>query len=413
MLNRLDTTLDAKLRAEQAGFRRGRGCTDQIFTLRNIIEQCQEWKAPLYITYIDFKKAFDSIHRDSLWKILRSYGVPQKFVSLIRCFYDDYKCAIQMQSGVSDWFSVKTGVRQGCIISPILFLVILDWVMRKTCNNQPCGIQWNLFSHLEDLDFADDIALLSSKQQHMQDKVNRLAMHAEQVGLHINIKKTQEMRMNTPETQNITVNGEALETVDDFVYLGAIMSTEDPTKKDIKRRLGLARTAFVQLNRIWKSSQISERTKIRLYNSNIKSVLLYGSETWRVTKTDMKALATFHHRCLRRICKVFWPNIISNNDILNRTHSTCIIQEIRKRRWRWLGHTLRMPPTSICKTALRWTPQGKRPRGRPKTTWRKTITDELHREGLSWGEAETKAKDRKGWRDLVETLCSSRSEEDK
>ena len=192
-----------------------------------------------------------------------------------------------------------------------------------------------------------------------------------------------------------------------------MVRTEDPTQKDIKSRLAKARSAFQRLRPIWKSKQYNRKTKIRLYNSNVKSVLLYGSECWRVTKTDMRSLSSFHHNCLRRICKIFWPNRISNDHLLETTKSMCILKEIQQRRFRWLGHVLRMPVSNITRTALRWTPQGKRPRGRPKTTWRRTIEAELKELDMTWGEAETKAKDRSGWRNLVATLCSTRSEEDR
>ena len=86
LLSRIERAIDAVLRDEQAGFRKGRGCTDQIFALRNIIEQCLEWNTALCINFIDFRKAFDSIHRDSLWTILRSYGIPPKIVELISMF---------------------------------------------------------------------------------------------------------------------------------------------------------------------------------------------------------------------------------------------------------------------------------------------------------------------------------------
>ncbi|KAL9971331.1 hypothetical protein ACROYT_G023842 [Oculina patagonica] len=89
------TKVDQQLRQEQAGFRRGRGCTDQLFALRNIIEQCTEWQRQLYINFVDFQKAFDSIHRDSLWRILRAYGVPQKIVQLIQSFYAAFTCSVE------------------------------------------------------------------------------------------------------------------------------------------------------------------------------------------------------------------------------------------------------------------------------------------------------------------------------
>ena len=180
LLRRIETAIDKKLRQEQAGFRKRRGCTDQIFALRNIIEQTLEWNCPLYINVIDFKKAFDSIHHDTLWKILRSYGVPLKIVSLIETFYNHFECSVILNNTSSEWFTVKSGVRQGCILSPILFLVVIDWVMRKTTSDKPRGIQWTLFSQLEDLDFADDLAFLSVKLDHLQEKTDRLERYAKQ-----------------------------------------------------------------------------------------------------------------------------------------------------------------------------------------------------------------------------------------
>ena len=186
-----------------------------------------------------------------------------------------------------------------------------------------------MFSSLEDLDFADDIALLSSRQDHMQDKTNELTHYSSRLGLHINASKTKEMRINAKSTQNLTINNEDVEKVDVFPYLGSIMSPEDPTTKDIQSRLNKARLAFRHLYPVWKSKQYSRRTKVQLYNSNVKSVLLYGSECWRMTKKDFQKIASFHHSCLRKICRIFWPNKISNKDqvILHpRNNQTATVQ---------------------------------------------------------------------------------------
>jgi hypothetical protein len=108
LLNRIEKAIDIKLRQEQAGFGRGRGCIDQIFALRNIIEQCLEWNAPLFISFIDFRKAFDSVHRDSLWKILRHYGLPEKIVALIKVFYNRFECNILLDNTILEAFPVKS-----------------------------------------------------------------------------------------------------------------------------------------------------------------------------------------------------------------------------------------------------------------------------------------------------------------
>jgi hypothetical protein len=85
----------SSLRNEQAGFRKQQGCTDQIFVIRNIIEQCTEWQVLLYVNFVDFEKVFDSIHRDSLWSILRHYGIQSKLVHLIKSFYNNCRCSIE------------------------------------------------------------------------------------------------------------------------------------------------------------------------------------------------------------------------------------------------------------------------------------------------------------------------------
>ncbi|XP_063415915.1 uncharacterized protein LOC134697563 [Mytilus trossulus] len=124
---------------EQAGFRRGKSTTEQLFTLRNIIEQCSEWNAPLYINFVDFEKAFDSIHRESLWSILKAYHIPDKLITVIKLFYDSFECAVIDEGIQSEWFKVKTGVKQGCMMSGFLFLLTIDYVMKQTIKDQETG----------------------------------------------------------------------------------------------------------------------------------------------------------------------------------------------------------------------------------------------------------------------------------
>ena len=182
LLQRMRQAIERTLREEQAGFRSGRGCTDQIFVLRTIVEQSLEWNSSLYINYIDFEKAFDSIHHPSLWKILQAYGFPQKVINILKDMYADNQCCVRHDSQHSEWFHVKTGVRQGCVISPVLFLVVIDWVMRRATADRPRGLVWGLTARLEDCDFADDIALLSHTQKDIQEKTNRVDPNRTQRG---------------------------------------------------------------------------------------------------------------------------------------------------------------------------------------------------------------------------------------
>ena len=142
------------------------------------------------------------------------------------------------------------------------------------------------------------------------------------------------------------------------------------------------------------------------------SILLYGSETWRHTKALDEKLNVFVNTCLRQILQIRWPETISNKDLWRTTRQVPITETIKKRKWRWIGHTLRKDPTSIVRQSLDWNPQGKRRRGRPVLTWRRTLDKELKTISLSWNETKARAQDRPRWRKVVDDLCPTGSEED-
>ena len=401
---RLNKAIDSKIRQEQAGFRSGRSCSDQIFTLRQILKQSKEWNSSLYVNFLDIEKAFDSIHRESLWKILRHYGIPLKLVNIIKMLYDNFRSQVICNTELTDPFTVNTGVKQGCILSPFLFLLGIDWIMENVTKEKR-GIQWTFTSSLEDLDFADDIALLSHRHQDMQSKTTLFSDTAGKIGLKASTKKTKHMRMNSRTNAPIRMQNEDIEEVNEFTYLGSKMSTDGDTENEIKTRITKASQAFASLRNIWKCRNIGVNTKIRLFKSNVISVLLYGSESWKTTKTIIKKLEVFQNRCLRRILKIFWPNTISNRDLHTRTSTDPIEQLVQQRRWKYIGHTLRKEPTALPRVALRWTPAGKRRTGRPKETWRRTTERQMKDKGWTWGYMERCAADRPRWRSLVAALC--------
>ena len=173
ILDRIQKTVDKKLRKEQAGFRKDTSCTDHIATLRIIVEQCIEWQSSLYINFVDFETAFDSIDRTVLWKLLRHYGLPIKCVTLIKNMYESFTGHVIFNEQVSEGFQIGTGVRQAYLLFPLLFLIAIDWTMKRSTEHHRTGIQWNLFLQLEDLDFADDLALLSETHPTKHRKASR------------------------------------------------------------------------------------------------------------------------------------------------------------------------------------------------------------------------------------------------
>ena len=115
---------------------------------------------------------------------------------------------------------------------------------------------------------------------------------------------------------------------------------------------------------------------MRIFNSNVKSVLLYGSETWRKTKMTQRKIQTFINNCLRRLFNIRWPVKVSSEDLWKRAGQEPVAKQILRRK----------PPSSITRQALTWNPQGKRRRGRPRNSWRRDTEAKLRRQGMTWGE---------------------------
>ena len=222
ILNRI--ILERTLREQQAGFRQD--------------------------NFVDYEKAFDSVDRETLWKVLRHYGVPNKLVNMIKNSCEGMSCRVIHEGQLIKNFEVRTGVRQGCLLSPFLFILVIDWVMKTTTKEKRNGIQWTMLTQLDDLDFADDLALLSHSHMQMQDKTTELSLISERVGLKINKRKTKILRTNATCETPIMLEGETLEEVKDFRYLGSIVDTHGGTEADVKKRISKSRVAFHLLRNV-------------------------------------------------------------------------------------------------------------------------------------------------------------------
>ncbi|VDO58755.1 unnamed protein product [Schistosoma margrebowiei] len=133
-----------------------------------------------------------------------------------------------------------------------------------------------------------------------------------------------------------------------------------------------------------------------LVSPSFTAVLLYGAETWRTTTTAIKKVQVFINSCLRKMLNTHWLDTISNNLLWERTNQLPVEEEIRKRRWKWIGHILRKSSNYITRQALTWKPEGKRKRGSPKNTLRRIIEADMKRMNRNWKELERIAQDRVG-----------------
>ena len=305
ILNRIQPVIDPRLRPNQNGFRPGRSTTAQILALRRLIEGVKANKLKAIIVFVDFRKAFDSIHRGKMMRILKAYGVPEALVNVISQLYENTQAKDITPDGDTDLFNILAGVLQGDTLAPYLFAIVLDYVMRQAINGRESELGFELVSrrgrrqppiYVTDLDFADDIALLCEEIEQAQKLLNSVEAEAAKVGLHVNAKKTEAMPYNHTTPLNIkTRSGNIIKEVDNFKYLGAWSQSSE---KDFHVRKALAWSACHDLRKIW-TSNISNKMKVNLFCATVEYVLTYGSDTWTLSKSLEKQLDGCYTRMLR------------------------------------------------------------------------------------------------------------------
>ena len=283
MLGRMQANIGAKLRESQFGFREGRGTVDAIFIVRQIIEKANERKIPLNSHFIDFKAAFDTIWREALWKMMKATGINPKIINIVRNMYDNTQCSVVIDGHLTEWFEVTVGVRQGCILSPTLFNLFLEFVMEDLKSLEDFHLNNNLSA---DIRYADDTTLVSVILEKLKISTKELECACKRWGLKVNGAKCKVLSPEQPS--EIEINGEQIENVDHFIFLGSVVPN---SSDDVRRRTALASSAFGRLKKnVWSNRDISYSLKMRLYASLILPIATYASETWTLKVEDEQKL---------------------------------------------------------------------------------------------------------------------------
>ena len=233
-----------------------------------------------------------------MFLILEAQGFPKEIVEAISIIYHNNTAAVITPSGLTEYFAVLTGIFQGDTLAPLLFIIVIDYVLRKaykTLDNPGIEIvprrgTRQPAKHIRDLSYADDITLLANSIRSAQQLLENLEEAASQVGLNINAKKTEVLYINiTQPTVLSTTAGTPIKESTSFKYLGSYVPD---SFTDFINRKEQAWTAMGKLTKVWKSN-VSRDIKIRFLNASVISILLYGSETWTVTKRFKKRIDGF------------------------------------------------------------------------------------------------------------------------
>jgi hypothetical protein len=398
LLNRLRPEIDPLLRKTQNGFRTNRATTGQILTIRRILEGVKSKNLPATLLFIDFSKAFDSIHREKMSKILLAYGIPKETVDAIMMLYRNTRSMVRSPDGDTEFFDIIAGVLQGDTLAPFIFIICLDYVLRFALDkNQDLGFtltkqrsRRHPAIKITDVDYADDLAVTTDDLKDATALLQNIEKTALEIGLHINAEKTEFICLNQDSSVGMkSTNGKNIKQVDDFKYLGSYISS---TEHDVNVRLGKAWGALNAMDKIWKSN-LPDKLKRNFFRATVESVLVYGSITWTLTSKLEKKLDGAYTRMLRIALNKSWRQHLTNKVLYGNIPP--ISKSICQQRLRFAGHCWRSKNELASKLIL-WSPtHGKRSQGRPK----KTYIDQLISDtGCLIDELPTEMNNREEWR---------------
>lgn len=420
---RLDRLAERILPESQCGFRPSRGTTDMIFSARQLQEKCREQNRHLYMTFFDLSKAFDTVNRTALWRVLKRYGCPDKLVSLIQNLHENMQASVRINNELSAPFNVTTGVKQGCVMAPSLFTIYLCAMLELLKDRGLPGIDityrmdrgiFNIRAFdartktsrtiVLEFQYADDAMVCAESEEDMQLIVDIFSEAYARMGLSINVRKTKVLYQPAPYEDRpeptIKIGDTALENVSDFPYLGSHLSSTASVDKEIEHRISRASASFGRLRqRIFDNRDLTRETKVRMYSAVVIPTLLYGAETWATTRRHIRTLEGFHQRCLRRILNVRWQDKRTNTSVIEAARSDFITVMIARQRTRWAGHVARMPDDRLPKQLLfSKLTHGTRHRGRPRMRFKDALKQDLQNMEIPPASWDIIAQSRPDWR---------------
>jgi len=406
ILERVRAKMEAETASEQAGFRMGRGTHNHLVSLKIMTEKARANNRPLYFCFVDMQRAFDSVPHGKLWKALRGLGFSEQVIALIKNLYDNGTSRVRINGRRSLPFEPRIGTRQGCPLSPYLFNIFAEVMMRIVLEGFTGGMRIGGI-RVTNLRYADDIVLVAESPEELQLLMKRLQAACEEMGLAINVSKTSSMSLNTDNLAILTAYDEQVPQSDRCKYLGAIFNADASGSTEFKQRLALGYARLAGLAPVLKRKDISAKLKVKLIQSLVFPVVTYGCEAWTLLKEERRKLISFETKSYRRALGISYWSHTSNEEVFARAGTVAMLEaSVEKRKLSYFGHTVRHD--SLEQTIMLGMCPGSRvPGGQKKlwiddiTKWVNLRTDRGSEQRVSIPEAVSIARDRFKWRRVI------------
>ena len=381
---------------EQNGFRPGRSCIDNIFTLKQLVEKRMERGMDLHVTFIDLRKAFDSVPLQKLWTALRKSNTRDIYINAVKALYKGNQAFIKVGNKISEPLTQTKGVKQGSCLSPTLFKIYLCWALKpwmRKCN--PMGIKVDDIN-IPTILFADDQVVFAEDQQDMVYMLNKLIEEFKKWGLQVNTEKTKYMHIGGVG-QDINLESGVIKHVDKYEYLGVTITNDGRDNEDILKKTGKGRNMIKALHPILWNKNLINKTKKNVYQTMVQPVMTYGSETWVINKSMSQKLLSSEMMYWRRSSGLTLMDRVRNDTIRQRMKvENTIMDSIKEKQLKWYGHLRRMDTERLPLKVWNWKPSQRRKQGRPRKRWKNDVETAMEFKGLQEGDWYNKDHWRKG-----------------
>ena len=432
--NRLSEYCEAHgmLPEEQCGFRPDRSTVDMLFVVRRLQELGRRRRIPLHMCFVDLQKAYDSVDRELLWQVLARAGIPEAMIEVIRQFHDGMKARVRMDNGeLSEWFEVTQGLRQGCVLSPLLFNIFFAAVLEvvlvrfseddiiledmvyldeETTTEAETPLErarravWGML-------YADDAAVVSRSPEGLARMMSVVVQVCGAFGLMVSEKKTETLLMRAPAKLPlkgeppappppplvIKAAGQTYKQTRQFRYLGGLVTEDGELTQEINNR---SRAAWACIRRF--SRELFDRPtapwelKVRLLKAEAMEALLYGCMTWAPRREHYRLLRTVHHRLLLRVIGYHRARgtyrQLSYAQALKKTGCHSAEAIVRQRRLLFAGALARQQDGRLPKRLAFGTLAGGEDPGPgcPEQNWLKCLRDDFQAFGATEGSTDDK-----------------------
>ena len=312
---------------EQAGFRKGFSTIDHLHVINQIQEKTYEYQLPLYMAFVDYKKAFDSIENAPLFRSMRQQGIDKGYIKILQHFYSKATSIIRLEKDSAE-IKLERGTRQGDNISPHLFNTCLQNEVIDKIDWDQRGISID-GEYLIYLIYADDLVLFSHSATELQDMLQDVCDASRKIGLLMNLDKTRIMRNEFTEDVRIKVDNREIEDVNSYTYLGQIITNDHDQTKELRKRIGLGWSAFARYRSIMRNTKVKMDLKRKIFNECILPIMTYGSQTWSISNTKLQAIAIAQRKMERQMLGVTLLDKKRNDWIREKTKVVDIIDSIR------------------------------------------------------------------------------------